>query len=132
GFLDFTLIPFSAPNTEISRQNPRRKLGPDLQDILKLVAVSRIFFSRAIKNVQLKWSSVGLDTSLRSLSVGVNDIGGTIYDAGLIALAPNGEHAKTPHDLEKSISRTGRVARRRDSYYNPVATKRRKASARKG
>ncbi len=129
GFIDFTLMPFVAPNTEIWRLNPRRCSGPSLEGILRLVAVCRIFFSRSLKHLQLPWSIVGLDTALRSLHAGANDIGGTTFDGGLISAQSGLQAAKSPVELEKSIAKTGKTARRRDTLYNAVAIHKRKASA---
>jgi FO synthase subunit 2 len=127
GFIDFTLMPFVPPNTEIWRTNHKRCSGPTLESILKLVAVCRIFFNRSMKHLQLPWSIVSLDTALKSLHAGVNDIGGTVFDSGLISVQSSLQAAKTPQELEKSITKTGKTARRRDTLYNTIVAPKRRA-----
>lgn len=127
GFIDFTLLPFVPPNTEIWRANPKKCTGPSLESILRLVAVCRIFFSRSLKHLQVPWSLVGLDAALKAIHAGANDIGGTVFDNGLISVHAGAQTNKLPHELEKSITRAGKNARRRDTLYNLVSAQKKRA-----
>jgi len=80
GIVAFEAIPFLPANTELSHD--RRFKGPaGVNQVLKLIAIARIFYARTIRTIQADWTKLGLATLLRSLDAGVNDLGPLAVDA---------------------------------------------------
>lgn len=130
GFLEFAPLPFVPANTTLCRQGLCTERA-DIDDIFRLFALSRIFFSHAIPNLQVSWRHLGLDTALRSLSLGVNDLGATYHDAHLVHAPDLESRSVAPATLVRLLRKTHCVPRQRDSFYKEIApvTRRRPALA---
>jgi 2-iminoacetate synthase ThiH len=82
-----------------------------------MYAVSRIFFSRLIKNITVDWTKIGLDVAVRALGVGANDLGAISYDPYEIRLPEiNGRGGLQPATVRSAIQKAGRTPAERDAY----------------
>ena len=66
----------------------------------------------------LLWVKLGLDAAVQSLCLGVNDMGGTLFEENITRLAggKHGEH-QSIEDLFAAIRKAGRTPRRRTTLY---------------
>jgi FO synthase subunit 2 len=80
GIVAFEPIPFLPAHTELSHDR-RFKAAAGANHVLKVIAISRIFYARTIRTIQADWTKLGLATLLRSLDTGVNDLGPLAVDA---------------------------------------------------
>ena len=116
GFVAFEPIAFVPNGTELARTAKIRS-GPKVNQIKKMVAVSRIFFSRLIPNIQIDWTKTGLKTAMQACQAGANDIGPLSYDAYEIRLPEvNGRGSIPIPSLRSAIQKAGRVPSERQPY----------------
>ena len=54
-----------------------------LNDIFRLLAISRIYFGSSLKHIQASWVKIGLDNAIKSFAYGVDDLGGTLYEENI-------------------------------------------------
>lgn len=109
-------VPFIPAGTVLSR-NGQATAMPTADHILRLAAVCRLFFGRTIKNIQVEWPKVGLDTAIRSLAAGVNDIGTLNFDKHEIrAPEVNGRLTLDAMKLKAAIRKAGRIPMERQPY----------------
>ncbi len=112
GFVEFQIIPHipePAPGAE-----PRPRMTQ--QQLMKLVAVCRVFFGNIIPNIQSPWSLYGLPEAVQTLSVGANDLGGTHFPQSSY-FQGNTPKYTAPEILKKAILKAQRRPRLRDSVY---------------
>ena len=120
GFIEFTPLPFAEhyrklPHLEklLKRGNREDYFGGE-ETVVRLIAISRIFFQNTIKNIQANWFRLGLDNALKGLQTGANDLGETSYDHSAIK---NLKRRKmlfiAPSKLKQNIIKTGKTPRLR-------------------
>jgi CofH subfamily radical SAM domain protein len=80
GIVAFEPIPFLPAGTELAHDRRCHGIG-SVEQLLKVIAICRIFYARTIRTIQLDWTKVGLVTLLRGLDTGVNDLGPLAVDA---------------------------------------------------
>lgn len=116
-FIPLPFVPYKAPMVKTLGINP--KTAP--VQVLRLLAVSRLFFRQTIPNLQVSWPKVGLSLAERSLSCGVNDLGGTLMEESIsrLAGAMHGERV-TPEELRAVAIRAGRTPAQRTTLYELV------------
>jgi len=115
GFVEFQIIPFQPEGTTFGNSRPE---PAPMQQILKLVAVSRIFFGSILPNIQVPWVLTGLPEAIHCLSVGSNDLGGTHFQHGAYYQGIGTQSRYTsPEQIEKAILKAQRRPRQRDSVY---------------
>jgi len=95
-----------------------------LKEALKMIAISRVFFGRAIKNIQASWVKLGMDGAREALKCGANDIGGTLIEENITHSAG----AKTPQglsveEIKSLIMSIGRIPIERDTLYRRINSK---------
>ncbi len=114
GFTEFIPLPLIPDRTHL-----RGKVVPLTSiDRLKLLAISRLFFGKDIKNIQASWVKQGFEETAESLDWGCNDIGGTLGDER-ITQAAGGCFGKgvTKEQLVEIITSKNRVPMQRDTLY---------------
>jgi CofH subfamily radical SAM domain protein len=120
GFTEFVPTPYIPEGSPLSRVNGHHKMASEDQ-ILKVIAISRIFLNRTIPNIQANWMQLGVQNALRTLTVGANDIGGLEYDEDVIKhTSVNGKRSLSPEAARTAIRRAGLTPRERDTMYNVV------------
>jgi len=118
GFTEFIPLPFVPYRTPLGRARGITRMV-STADALLLHAVARLFFGRLLPNVQVSWCKLGIEAAMKSLSCGVNDLGGTLLSESITRLA-GGTHgqAMTPEAMADAIRRAGRTPVRRDTLYH--------------
>lgn len=120
GFTEFIPTPYIPEGSPLSRVNGHHKMVSE-QQILKVYAISRIFFNRTIPNIQANWMQLGFSNAIRTLGVGANDIGGLMYDDDVIKPAwVNGKRTLTAEAARHAIRRAGLTPRERDTSYRVI------------
>ncbi|MFH1226921.1 MAG: CofH family radical SAM protein [Planctomycetota bacterium] len=120
GFLEFTPLPFGEhirklPYLEklLKRGNREDYFGGE-ETVVRLIAISRIFFQHSVKNIQANWFRLGLDNALKGLQTGANDLGETAYDTSAVKSLKRRTHTEiSPLKLKQAILRTGKIPRLR-------------------
>ncbi len=116
GFTAFEPIPFVPHNTELGRAH---KMHGTLsaERVMLMYAVSRIFFSRFIRNLQIDWTKSGMGTAIQALGVGANDLGTLNYDPSEIRLPEvNGRGGLAPQTVRSAILKANRIPVEREPY----------------
>ncbi len=118
---EFILLPF------VGQEAPkplRRRVGRDqpiLADALLLTAVARIFLGNWIVNHQPSWVKLGLNGATEALKWGCNDIGGTLMEEHITAMAGAiGGTCMEVETLQEAISSLGRPYQQRDTLYRQI------------
>lgn len=121
GFTAFEPVPFVPQHTELSKSKRFKPLGAD--GILRIVAISRIFYGKLIRNITVDWTKFGLDLAIRALSVGANDIGPLSVDAFEIrASAANGKLSIPAASMQAAIKGAHRQPVEREPYSSKSLT----------
>lgn len=115
GIVAFEPIPFLPTGTDLSHDRRYRPGGVDR--VMKAIAISRIFYAKTIRNIQLSWSKVGLATLIRSLDAGVNDLGPLSIDASEIrSTEVNGKLCLPVSVVRSLIQKAGRNPLEREPW----------------
>ncbi len=115
---EFIILPF------VGQEAPapiRRRVGrdqPNVEDVLHLSAVSRIFLGNWIVNHQPSWVKIGLEGAKQALKGGCNDIGGTLMEEHITTMAgAKGGTCMSVADLQQAIAAIDRPYRQRNTVY---------------
>jgi FO synthase subunit 2 len=123
GFTEF--VPLSFIHLESPMYNlgviPGMKAGAEGVEILKMHAISRIFFDQLIKNIQISWVKEGQKLSQIMLGSGANDMGGCLINESISTSAGSlyGQLMR-PKEMRKLISSAGKVPAQRTSNYKII------------
>ncbi|HKD51471.1 MAG TPA: 5-amino-6-(D-ribitylamino)uracil--L-tyrosine 4-hydroxyphenyl transferase CofH [Candidatus Acidoferrum sp.] len=117
GFTEFVPLGFIHQNTRIYKQGGARP-GAMYDEHLRVHALSRVLLHGAIRNIQVSWVKLGIETSLACLEAGANDFGGTLMEENIskAAGATFGEYV-APEEFRSHIRRIGRVPAERSTVY---------------
>ncbi|MEL6930367.1 MAG: 7,8-didemethyl-8-hydroxy-5-deazariboflavin synthase subunit CofH [Cyanobacteria bacterium J06600_6] len=115
---EFIILPF------VGQEAPapiRQRVGrdqPDVEEVLHLTAVARIFLGNWIINHQPSWVKIGLEGAKQALKSGCNDIGGTLMEEHITTMAgAQGGTNMTVANLRQAIADLGRPASQRNTEY---------------
>lgn len=115
GFLCFIPLPYQPWNNELGAN------GPDGLDILRMMAVSRIFLDN-ILHLKAYWVMTGVKSAQMALWYGADDMDGTVTEERIgHAAGAQSPKALTRTQLIQAISRAGFTPVERDSYFQAVA-----------
>ena len=121
GISEFILLPYVG---ETAPASLRRRVGrdqPDLDAVLKLTAVSRLFLGKWVPNHQPSWVKLGMFGAQEALRWGCNDIGGTLMEEHITTSAgAKGGTGFTAEELEGAIAGIQRPFQQRTTLYQPV------------
>jgi len=123
GFTEF--VPLSFVHTESPMYNlgliKGMKSGAEGIDVMKIHAISRIFFNKLIKNIQISWVKEGQKLSQVILGAGANDLGGCLINESISTSAGSqyGQLMK-PKEMKKLISSSGKIPAQRTSTYKII------------
>jgi FO synthase subunit 2 len=117
-FVPLSFIHNDAPMSEHKLVRGIRK-GADGIEIIKMHAISRIFFNNHINNIQVSWVKEGPKFSQILLNAGVNDLGGCLINESISTAAGSqyGQFMK-PIEMRKLIRASGRIPAQRTSRYD--------------
>lgn len=92
--------------------------GPTGNDVIRMIALSRLMLGETIGNIQTSWVKEGLRQAQWLLSCGANDLGGTLMNES-ISTAAGSSHGQLmrPAELRRAIRDAGRVPVQRDTRY---------------
>ncbi|HSA75685.1 MAG TPA: 5-amino-6-(D-ribitylamino)uracil--L-tyrosine 4-hydroxyphenyl transferase CofH [Candidatus Nitrosocosmicus sp.] len=119
-FVPLSFIHNEAPMSEHQLVKGLRK-GADGIQIIKMHAISRIFFNNLINNIQVSWVKEGPKLSQILLNTGVNDLGGCLINESISTSAGSqyGQFIK-PIDMRRIIRASGRIPAQRTSKYDII------------
>ena len=117
GFTEFIPLFFVPQRTALARKYNITAMLP-FDHVMKLFALSRIYFNGYIDNIQSSWPKLGLKRAADCLVAGVNDLGGTLYSENITRCA-GGTHGQSVslNDFKSSIVGQGKIPRQRDTLY---------------
>ncbi|MGX9366015.1 aminofutalosine synthase MqnE [Desulfoplanes sp. PS50] len=114
GFLCFIPLPYQPEN------NPLEAKGPDGEDFLRTIAMSRLYLDN-IPHIKAYWAYAGVKAAQLALWAGADDFDGTIVEekighaAGSASPKGLGEE-----ELREYITTAGFVPVQRDTFFNAV------------
>ena len=118
---EFIILPF------VGQEAPapiRKRVGrdqPNINNMLHLTAVSRIFLGNWIINHQPSWVKIGLEGAKQALRGGCNDIGGTLMEEHITTMAgAQGGTCMDVESLQQAISECNRPFKQRTTLYKYV------------
>lgn len=115
---EFILLPFVG---QFAPAPLRRRVGrdqPDLQAMLHLTAVARIYLGNWIANHQPSWVKLGLAGATAALNWGCNDLGGTLMEEHITSMAgAQGGTNLTIEQLQGAIASLSRPYQERNTLY---------------
>lgn len=121
GFMAFISWPlkFESRYGEVFAGLKGWKLGASDEEYLRHTAFCRVYLD-AIPHFQASWPTMGLEVASRALEHGCDDMGGTMMEENVVSQAGS-VHCSVEEDAVRAvITRSGRKARKRDSWYRPV------------
>ncbi len=123
GFTEF--VPLSFVHNESPMYNrgliQNMRSGAEGVEILRMHAISRIFFNSQINNIQVSWVKEGQKLSQIILETGANDFGGSLINES-ISTSAGSQYGQLmrPKDIRKIISSIGRTPAQRTSNYKII------------
>ena len=117
GFTEFVPLGFIHQNTRLFKHGGARP-GAMRDEHLRVHALSRVLLHGAIRNIQVSWVKLGIETSLACLQAGANDFGGTLMEENIskAAGATYGEYV-SPEEFRSHVRKIGRVPTERSTTY---------------
>ncbi|KAH9329141.1 hypothetical protein KI387_001249, partial [Taxus chinensis] len=121
GFTEFVPLPFVHMEAPLYLRGKARK-GPTKRECILMHAVARIALHPFITNIQASWVKMGPGGAQFLLSVGCNDMGGSLMNESITraAGASHGEELH-PMEMERIISSIGRIPQQRTTLYGKVS-----------
>jgi len=125
GFTEF--VPLSFVHAEaplhVKEMLPGVRPGPSGNDVVRLMAISRLMLGPSFKNVQTSWVKEGLRQAQLLLGCGANDLGGTLINES-ISTSAGALHGQlmSPATLRAAIRDAGRLPVERTTRYQTLRT----------
>ncbi len=124
GFTEFVPLSFVHYDSPLFLENPNLvRPGASDNEIDLMHAVSRIALNGLIDNVQVSWTKLGAERARNLLSMGVNDMGGTLMNESISRSAgsKNGQEI-TEREMVDIIRSASKVPVRRNTLYKTIKT----------
>ena len=124
GFTEFVPLSFIHYDSPLFLENPNLvRPGASDNEIDLMHAVSRIALNGLIDNVQVSWTKLGAERARNLLSMGVNDMGGTLMNESISRSAgsKNGQEI-TEREMVDIIRSASKVPVRRNTLYKTIKT----------
>lgn len=117
GITAFEPIVFVPDGSPMARDRRCRRRQMDLDAVLRVVAISRIFLARSIRHVQIDWTKIGLASASACLTAGADDIGPVAFDVHEIRSAETNGRLSVPATMLRSaIHKAGKSSVERDPW----------------
>ncbi|MGL6338458.1 MAG: 7,8-didemethyl-8-hydroxy-5-deazariboflavin synthase subunit CofH [Waterburya sp.] len=115
---EFIILPFVGQEAPAPLRRRVNRDQPNVEDVLHLTAVARIFLGNWIPNHQPSWVKIGLDGAKQALQCGCNDIGGTLMEEHITTMAgAQGGTYMTVETLQQAIATLHRPHKQRTTLY---------------
>ncbi len=124
GFTEFVPLSFVHYDSPLYLDNPSLvRPGASDNEIDLMHAVSRIALNGLIDNVQVSWTKLGPERARNLLSMGVNDLGGTLMNESISRSAgsKNGQEI-TEKEMVNIIRSASKIPVRRSTLYKTLKT----------
>ena len=124
GFTEFVPLSFVHYDSPLFLENPTRvRPGASDNEIDLMHAVSRIALHGSIDNIQVSWTKLGAERARNLLSMGVNDLGGTLMNES-ISRSAGSKHGQeiTEREMVDIIRSASKVPIRRNTLYKTMKT----------
>ena len=119
GFMAF--IPWSfEPNNTLMQQENMVEYGAGGNQLLKMIAISRLCFDGLIPHIQSSWLTNGVGMAQLALQYGADDFGGTLIGEEVVSCTGSRSTELTDQRIIDSISQIGYQVEERDNFYNTV------------
>ena len=117
-FMPLSLIHQEAP-MYAKRLVPGVRQGATGAEVLRMHALARLMLGPTVRNIQASWVKEGPKLSQHLLTVGANDLGGTLINES-ISTSAGAQFGQlvAPAELRRLIRDAGRVPAQRDTLYN--------------
>ena len=122
GFTELVPLSFVHTDSPLFLNNPNLvRPGPTDHEVDLMHSVSRIMLNGFIDNIQVSWTKLGAERARDMLSLGVNDLGGTLMNES-ISRSAGSKHGQeiTASELCEIIRSTGRTPVRRNTVYKTI------------
>ncbi len=121
GFTELVLLPFVYQNTKLYEEYDSCRPGSSSLYDIKICAVSRIYLSPYIKNIQVSWVKLGRKLAQYLLTCGANDLGGTLIEEYISHSAGAFERCMmSREEFIELISNIGRIPAERTTSYRII------------
>ena len=115
---EFIILPFVGQEAPAPIRHRVGRDQPNVEDVLHLTAVARIFLGNWIVNHQPSWVKIGIEGAQQALQGGCNDIGGTLMEEHITTMAgAKGGTCMSVADLQQAIATINRPYRQRNTIY---------------
>jgi FO synthase subunit 2 len=123
GFTEFVPLSFVHAEAPLHMKHmlPDVRPGPTGNDVMRLIAISRLMLGASFKNIQTSWVKEGIRQAQWLLDCGANDLGGTLMNES-ISTSAGAQHGQLmrPMDLRRVIRDAGRIPIERNTRYETV------------
>src|SRR6185437_9509173 len=111
-FTEFVPLSFIHTESPMYNQGAIHDMKPGAEgvEIMKMHAISRIFFNSQIKNIQVSWVKEGQKLSQIILGAGANDLGGCLINES-ISTSAGSQYGQLlrPKDMRMLITSAGKI-----------------------
>ena len=119
GFMAF--IPWSfEPNNTVMQKDGIVTSGAGGQQLLKMIAISRLVFDGLISHIQSSWLTNGVGMAQLALQYGADDFGGTLIGEEVVSCTGSRSTELTGKQIIDSIRQIGFEVEERDNFYQTV------------
>ncbi|MDE7355911.1 MAG: dehypoxanthine futalosine cyclase [Rikenellaceae bacterium] len=115
GFIAFIAWPYCSGGTRLEREGVVAHTSAD--DYLRVVALARLVLDN-IANIQASWLTVGIETGLKALRCGANDMGSIMIEENVVSSTGISGTTLDADRMVKAIQSAGFTPRLRDQLYN--------------
>lgn len=119
GFMAFIPWSFEPNNTQMQMEGTIR-YGTGGGTLLKMIAISRLYFDTLIPHVQSSWLTNGVGMAQLALQYGADDFGGTLIGEEVVSCTGARSTELTEEMISRAISQIGFRVEERDNFYNAV------------
>jgi len=119
GFMAF--IPWSfEPNNTAMQKDGTITSGAGGNQLLKMIAISRLVFDGLISHIQSSWLTNGVGMAQLALQYGADDFGGTLIGEEVVSCTGARSTELTRKQIIDSIHQIGFEVEERDNFYQTV------------
>jgi len=120
GFVAFIPWNFEPNNTQMQKENIVT-YGSGGNQLLKMIAISRLIFDGLIDHLQSSWLTNGVAMAQLALQYGADDFGGTLIGEEVVTCTGARSTELTDQKIIDAIHQIGYEAIERDNFYNTIA-----------